>query len=52
MEKTFWFKGDECKVTSDPYTLYGGRFVDAVIIESNKTITVSVDTPRRHGIDI
>lgn len=38
-EKT-WFRGDEVTITSEPYTLHGGTFQDAVT-ETGKKVTVA-----------
>ncbi len=35
-----WFKGDEVTVTSEPFTLHGGEFVNAVT-ESGKEIVIA-----------
>jgi hypothetical protein len=51
-EETFYFKGEECAVTSEPYTLFGGECVDAVFIETGKKITVATKVLLRHGIKL
>lgn len=35
----FWYKGDECTVTTEPYTMHGAEWFDAVN-ESGKTFAV------------
>ena len=37
-----WHKGDEVTITSEPYTLHGGIFQDAI---TENGLTVSIVTP-------
>lgn len=41
-----YFRGDEVTITSEPFQLYGGEFMEAVT-EDGKKVTVATDAQRQ-----
>ena len=45
-----WHRGEVATVTSEPYELYGGEFVDATT-EDGRTVTLATTAQRKATID-
>lgn len=45
-----WFKGDEVTITTEPYKMYGGMWLDAVT-DSGKTVSIVTEDQQAINLD-